>query len=412
MRKKLIYISDSPTTPSGFGNVSRNLIRYFTKEFDVHFISIGGSSIVESRDFYFYHIPLQVYSQNFSEVSKLLFSYFQQIKPDYVFVNYDVTTFKSLFELLIDFKLKFLNKFVLITYQPIDSHLFPPDYFAPLLAFDLCIFYTEAGKKVFKQSFSTYPDSRIAVIPHGYNSQDFFIKKDKEYYKKKYFKADKDTVIIITIARNQVRKDLPTGLQIIREVIYLYMSKFRNFPKLKYYIHAAPDESYKLGWNLPQIILYFQLKNYVLLPAKFSFSAKEINEIYNAADIFLSTTLNEGYGLFVNECYATKTLLMVSDVFPMRELTNDGKFAVLLPVEKHPFFPVHRFNIPSFRADIDASAQILFEYLYNEEKKKDWTTKVEGAYQYAINNLRWDFLAHEMIRLIKNTSIQYGVLLA
>jgi glycosyltransferase involved in cell wall biosynthesis len=56
----------------------------------------------------------------------------------------------------------------------------------------------------------------------------------------------------------------------------------------------------------------------------------EVNEIYNASDLYVTTTLGEGWGLGITEAMATRLPVIIPNTTSMTEIGGNGSRAYML----------------------------------------------------------------------------------
>lgn len=113
-----------------------------------------------------------------------------------------------------------------------------------------------------------------------------------------------DTVRMITVAQNTLRKNLPSILQTAQ-----VLKANRQGTRFKFHIHTnigAIDANETCVFDLPKIVAKLGVEDMVTFaPSDTSLfkgtSAELIRDEYNASDFYLSTSLSEGYGLPVVE---------------------------------------------------------------------------------------------------------------
>jgi glycosyltransferase involved in cell wall biosynthesis len=162
---------------------------------------------------------------------------------------------------------------------------------------------------------------RIRIIRHGTNLKDFypFPKEERLKFRKEFFqdKIKPNDFLIANISRNQPRKDLARTL-----AIFAHFQK--KVPSSFLYLHARVDD---VGGNLQEIARHFDLdQNKWGFPAGFNegrgYPTDFVNKMYNAADVCLTTTLGEGWGLISTEAMAAKTPIAGPNITSFREIFN------------------------------------------------------------------------------------------
>lgn len=202
--------------------------------------------------------------------------------------------------------------------------------------FDTLVTYTEYGRK---EVLALRPDlkGKVKVVPHGNNPNHFYEIQDKQKvvdFRKEYFGEDQEELFVITnVNRNQPRKDIPTTIFAFIEARQRWKEMgLSGRPFL--YLHNNPKDP--MGWDLRAILLQTDLvegKDYKLLDldlANKGASVEMLNNIYNASDVYVTTTLGEGWGLTLTEAMATKTPIICPLSTSFIEMTQNGKRAYVL----------------------------------------------------------------------------------
>lgn len=191
-------------------------------------------------------------------------------------------------------------------YFPVDST--PLDTFFPttgpgLIFFDQLVTYTEYGKRELLKKDVKLRD-KLQVIPHGSSCQDFFPlpENNKKIFRAAYFGNNSEKLIIINVNRNQFRKDIPTTML----GVYQYLEDHPDLKgKVFLYLHMHPGD--QIGWDLRLIggqLGWVEGVDYGFPPEKeqhHGASIETLRGIYNSADLYLTTTSGEGWGLSITE---------------------------------------------------------------------------------------------------------------
>jgi glycosyltransferase involved in cell wall biosynthesis len=224
-------------------------------------------------------------------------------------------------------------------YFPIDCKII--DKLAENLDFfDCLVTYTEYGRSEILR-FRPEMKGKIKVVPHGNNSKHFYQlhPDDIKAFREEYLGKNANKFIITNVNRNQPRKDIPTTIFAFQEVKRLWKEqKLSSEPFL--YLHMNPNDP--LGWDLRAIFMQTDLVenvDYKLLDietANKGASVEMVNKVYNASDVYVTTTLGEGWGLTLTEAMATCTPIICPLSTSFIEMTDKGRRAYvidrLLPV--------------------------------------------------------------------------------
>jgi glycosyltransferase involved in cell wall biosynthesis len=138
---------------------------------------------------------------------------------------------------------------------------------------------------------------RLNVIPGGVDTEKYFIPTAAQKAEaRKTLGLPRDGFIILQLERNQQRKQNYLGLEVLEKI-------FERSPKLRGKVilsqHMIPDEDNggcRPGFDLPSLAWRYGLKagEDVRWPREF-LPAEKMPLVYQAADVFLSTSAGEGF---------------------------------------------------------------------------------------------------------------------
>ena len=285
--------------------------------------------------------------------------------------------------------------FKIVYYFPIDAT--PKEEWATEVVqqVDFPVAYTKYGRAEIAKFVPSL--ANMPYIYHGTNFKDFDYIADEEEVKR--FRANywhglaDDRFLMVNVARNQPRKEIARNLMILKEL----KDRGRN-PLL--YLHMQHAD---IGGNI--FVMCDQLgldKTDVVLPHPSVFNANQglpvetLNQIYNAADMVLSTTLGEGWGLSMTEAFATKTPFVGPDNTSFTEMGADNR-AVLIPSGNNPsMWHVDMQDMERIRPlmDVEAAADAI-EDLMDGKNLPD----LDGAYEWAKQN-SWEAVCKYWLQVI------------
>jgi glycosyltransferase involved in cell wall biosynthesis len=222
------------------------------------------------------------------------------------------------------------KSFKSIFYFPVDCRLVDK-LVEGLEFFDALVTYTEYGRN---EVLRLKPELKrsIRVIPHGNNTKEFYPLPQDEIksFREEYFKENADKFIITNVNRNQPRKDIPKTIFAFIEAKKQWKEQdIKSEPLL--YLHMHPKDP--MGNDLRGIFLQTDLVENVdfkLLDtdtANNGASIEMLNKIYNASDVYVNTTLGEGWGLTLTEAMATRKPIICPLSTSFIEMTDNGNRA-------------------------------------------------------------------------------------
>jgi len=285
-------------------------------------------------------------------------------------------------------KLKKENKkqFKSVFYFPIDCE--PPVNVctADFLFFDKLITFTEFGRNSLYKIQPAFKGN-VSIISHGINTNMFYREEESVVaeFREHYFKENANKFIVGIINRNQFRKDFPTAIFSFLRAREYAKEKGLDIPMFLY-LHCYPVEAF--GWNLPMVLAQEGLIEGV----DYGFPDKPIREIdnsvlnmiYNSIDLYISTSLGEGFGLTAIECFATKTLTIVPDNTAYSELVGTRKNPRSFYYDMVYKVCATQDNIIRWQGDYEEIGELIVDINEAEANRR-----INNAYQF-VKTLSWD----------------------
>jgi glycosyltransferase involved in cell wall biosynthesis len=410
MKQKKILCWFDYVARTGFATVSKNIVTEIRKHYGNDFILEIVAINYFGEDFMEDEFTL-VTSAKLNDGKKDDFgrNYFlkrlHDIDYDGVFVCQDLGVVVPIIEVMqfIKNEKRENNKkqFKSIFYFPVDCKLLP-QITKDIEFFDTLVTYTEFARK---EVYRLRPEikGRVRVVNHGNNSKDFYPLSDEERiaFRKEYFGENADKFIITNVNRNQPRKDIPN-------TIFAYVEARKNWPSNLpepfLYIHCHPNDP--MGWDLRAILWQFEELeedvHYKLLPKKYEQSMAGIdvlNSIYNASDVYLTTTLGEGWGLTFSEAAACKVPVIAPYTTSFMEMSGYGKNAYMLET----IYPCCQFNdnVVREQTDIYEISDTLIQVARDKySNAKDLRDKIERNYEW-VRKLEWADVCKNWIEYFK-----------
>jgi len=141
---------------------------------------------------------------------------------------------------------------------------------------------------------------KIAWCPQGCDTNIFKPLKNfnKDAFKQARMRLDPDTFVVLCVQRNQPRKDIPATIEAFAKFKALVGTVEGKRPVL--WLHMRPDDQFgdARKWVNDNGL---QVDHDVCFPPNFNvgagWSEAELNMLYNTADVFISTSVAEGFGL-------------------------------------------------------------------------------------------------------------------
>jgi glycosyltransferase involved in cell wall biosynthesis len=363
-------MSDSPTSPSGFGNVTRFVCAGLAAR--GHQVCILGwqasGSPTRWQNCTLYPVRLNSFGAD------VLLSYLQKLQPDVLVTLADVwwLTYISNHPIA---NFRRTAGIPWLLYYPIDGDMgdsrLPPSWVRILQTVDLPIAMSAYGRNV------TQANGVVsAYIPHGVDLNVFRPPTDKVAAKRAL--NYEGHFVILSDARNQPRKLLPRTLEI-----------FRRFAAGKddvlLHLHCDPvdpaAQTPEYYYDLRSDIAFLGLTEKVRLTESMSIARglplERLAAIYQAADVHLLSSWGEGFGLPTLQAAAAGVVPMASDYTASRELvTGHGE-----PIRVGHFLP-DQFGLQRALIDIDDAVSRL-EHLYRDPQTLQARSRAARAFAEA-----------------------------
>lgn len=323
---KLLWYGESPFVETGAGQVAKHLLPVFQQFFDeIHLVAINQWWKQENLPAGL-TMTLCTPEMCFNEdnarqaIAKCDF--------DVLFLTTDMNRITDLQEEVQQAK---DHDIPIVMYSAMDCHIYVPSFWnilslatVPVVFSNWCV----------RQCALILPDlaKKLQVIYHGCEPDVFYPPSEsaRQQIRREMFGISDNKFLVINVNRNQVRKDLMRTMA----AFHLFHMKC---PDSVLYLHAKHKD---LGGNLvgqaeylginirgnnPEII--FSPENYHELGGV---SREDLNRIYNAADVAVSTSTGEGWGLTTTEAMAAGTPFIGPNntVFP--EILGDGERGLLV----------------------------------------------------------------------------------
>jgi glycosyltransferase involved in cell wall biosynthesis len=307
-------------TPTGFSQVLHNIIVPNAEEFDV--VGLGVNYRGDPHDYKFPIYPAMVGANgNVYGIDRLV-TMLQNNKFDVLFILNDAW--------VISYYLEAIKKNVtkdklpkIVVYFPVDSLYHNKHWYKDFDIVSRAFTYTEFGRKVINQLF---PTMRVEILPHGVNNEDFYQFKGTRADAKRELFGDaisgmgspEELFVVLNGNRNQPRKKLDVTI----EGFSLFA---KNKPKtVKLYMHTGVIDS---SIDVRTISKRFQIDDRIIMTnlnqGVQRVPLAKLNQIYNACDVGINTSLGEGWGLVNTEHAVTGAPQIVPRHSSCEELFRD-----------------------------------------------------------------------------------------
>lgn len=356
---KVMWLSDSVITPTGFANQTREITKRLCRlpDFDVYHVAwnrqgqatqtqtlIGGEKLNMTI--------LSGGRQNYA--ADVLPEYFLKYRPNIFGVLLD--TF-MLYPWILNYNFAPAKTFF---YFPSDGGYFPKNCEQVLLKFNNPVAMSKYAQKQVKDLYNI--DAHY--IPHATDPTMFYpITEEQKIQARAKYKIPIDGFVFGDVARNQGRKML--GLTIMAFSEFMKRNPDANaylFLHTDFEDAAAHSDLRFLAqrYNVAHRVIGTGLKFFHGVPVSF------LNEIYNCMDVRVSTTTGEGFGICTIESMACEIPNVITDYTTTKELLVDHNAGI--PAKVAAEIPGTWDVMRGFVDIHDFAAQM--EVLYNSENKR------------------------------------------
>ena len=317
-----ILIIGEAVAPTGFSRVIRSIFEPLHANYELHQLAArydGGP----------HDYPWKVYPAKsgdsvygYDQVLPLI----EQIRPDMVFLLYDIPFQIPFMKILRSAK----PTPKIVVYSPVESGPIAPEIIQQLSGVSRYVLYTEYGKREIAASLAKLREQdpsfvfpSLNVIPHGVDTDRFYpltestseksdggsIPSRRLIARKELGLDDKEhleSFIVLNANRNMPRKRIDITIQGFAQFA---MNKPKN---VKLYLHMATEDS---GWNVVILAKRYGIFDRLIMTradnSRPEFPDKQLNVLYNACDVGITTTTGEGWGMVTFEHAATRAAQIV-----------------------------------------------------------------------------------------------------
>lgn len=389
---KILAFSDAGCT-TGFGNVADALYSRWVAaghSVDVLAVNYLGDPWPSEYKLWPARSP-DVYGM--SRVREVL----QRVNPDVVFIMNDLPIIGNmLFRNRLDMPSMLFN-YPIMTYSPIDCKGLPPSWVEPIKQVEVATVQSLWGQRVLKEEY----DLDVKVHWHGYDKEKFYpITKDRPQQIVTHYEGHASSkvlknkqqakeamkyggkFIVLNINRNSQRKNLGETIRVFSEFA-------KDKADVLLYLHAQVVDN---GINLAEYISRFGIEDKVAVtPDVNTFvghTPDALNVFYNMADVFLTTSFSEGFGLSSLEAEATGLPVIATDFSSFGEVVGDA--GILTPVDRYYLTGT---GVDMALPDLNSMLDALNDLYYHPGKRA-------FLGQNGINHAKqfdWDVIALDML---------------
>jgi len=387
---KIYWLSDSPTTVSGYATISTNILNglselghecYYQGHNYVGQNLVPGTEFEDGRklNFTLMGTGKAPYSQD------LLMPRIRELKPDIFCVLLD-TFMLYPWVLQQDFA-----PAKTIFYFPSDGGGGLPLHCDNVLKkFHVPVAMAKFGQQQSKDVHGI----KTEYIPHAVDIKNYYPLSEEERNKARMKWGLQDKFVVGSVFRNQGRK-------MADRMIKAFAIFAKTHPDAVLFMHCDPFDG-AATFDINQLINRYGIQNRCIFTGmQFfnGFSYKQMNEVYNVMDVFFLSTSGEGFGVPTIEAAACGVPSIVTDYTTTQELlVENGMCGVPIPIKGEI---TGSWNVERGIMDEDKAAEILADLHSNPEKRKEMgkvgVEKVNKFYNWDVVIPQWDKLIKGMV---------------
>ena len=408
--KKILWLSDSPTTTTGYGTVTRNILNRLSDHYECH--CLGHNYVGQTLK-----PPIKI--EDGTELKFTLHGSggekYSVDKIQHLIRKLDIDIFGVLLDTFMAYDAGFLN----IDTSPAKTFFYYPTDGGgrlPLMCENILkkVNYPVAMAKFGKLQVEKAHSIKSKYIPHGLDKKYFYplSKKKKAEIRQKWKLENK--FVVGVVARNQGRKMLDLTLKSFKLFCV-------NHPDAVLLMHSDPHDKAQ-SFNITDLINRLKLNNRIIFTGTTFFNPfgyDQMNEIYNLMDIFYLTTSGEGFGVPLVEAMACGVPQLATDYTTTNELVTEhpksGESIKLAGRENSAPYPhtdepingtiTGSWNVERGIASVtDAVEKLSFMYAQKKANSDIWKEYVNNSieksqwYEWDFIMPLWDVLFSEMTK--------------
>ncbi|MDQ3906837.1 MAG: hypothetical protein M3268_00675, partial [Acidobacteriota bacterium] len=378
---RILIIGDA-VAPTGFARVIRSIFGPLREDFELHQLATRYDGGPHDYPWRLYQASKGASVYGYDQIAALV----REIRPEIVFLLYDIP-----FQVPYTAELRKAEpRPRVVVYSPVESGPVAPEIVGRLQGVSRYVLYTEYGRREIERSLESVradvPDfsfPKLEVIPHGVDTRRFYpLGRDdggevpaRRIEARRALKLDDaehlGAFIVLNANRNMPRKRIDVTMQ-----------GFARFARgkpanVKLYLHMATEDS---GWNVLILAKRYGIYDRLIMTradnVRPQFSDEQLNLLYNACDVGITTTTGEGWGMTSFEHAATRAAQVVPRHTSLAELW-EGAAEFVDPVMRLTY----PGNLTEAHIVTPEAVAAALRRLYEDRARRD--SLAEAAYRNA-----------------------------
>lgn len=393
---KVLWFGDAGCH-TGFARVTHSIGDRLVEQYghDIHVIAVNFRGD-------YWPTKLKLYRPNALEPSDIfgrtrVIEMLAKVEPDVVVMLGDANILiQLLFENSYDKDRILLQYRPILTYVPVDGYNQPPAWSTVLSAVTNVVAMSKFGQRMF-------PGSQL--VYHGVDTDLFYPVADRPITLstghvvstkaecKAAFGYKEDDFLVLRVDKNSGRKDWPATWKALVPVMQRHENVIAHFHTQG----GAGDNGIMLNAMFsrePALAERFKLPEF--MTGFVGWPEEDLCALYNAADLFVTTSRGEGFGLTIAEAMATGLPVVAQRVSAIPEVVGPG--GVLVE-------PQRLLTVPSgqdlWLADVEAFTETI-ERLYADPDER---ARLGALAREHVTNFSWDKAAEQFNHFITSMAV-------
>ncbi|HVG33701.1 MAG TPA: hypothetical protein VM911_11490 [Pyrinomonadaceae bacterium] len=399
---RILIIGDA-VVPTGFARVIRSIFEPLHNDFELHQLATRYDGRPHDYPWKLYVAAKGKSVYGYDQIIPLV----EEIKPAIVFLLYDISFQIPYMEEL----RKLTPQPKVVMYSPVESGPIAPEILHRLQGVSRYVLYTQYGRSEIAKSLeqvraqdSHFQFPELDVIPHGVDTHRFYPLGDdsgdipmRRIEARRAMKLDDEEHLEAFIVLN-ANRNMP------RKRIDITMQGFAQFAKdkpanVKLYLHMATEDS---GWNVLILAKRYGIYDRLIMTqadnSRPVFSDEQLNLLYNACDVGITTTTGEGWGMVSFEHAATRAAQVIPRHTSLAQLWAEAAEFI---------DPVMKLTYPGNLTDAHIvtpeGVAASLQRLYDDRDYRD--SLAEAAYRNATRpELNWSSIAAQWKRIFNEVT--------
>jgi D-inositol-3-phosphate glycosyltransferase len=418
-KMRILWGSEQPTRPTGYGVVSRELIKRLAARGHEVFVmgwEYNGEPINHEEGWTLINAGLQGQgSDHINDQLTVLDWNLHTIKPDVYFSLTDIWATPNM--------VRSCNQASVphVSYLPIDGSPFSYQWKEIIAMTHTPLWMSRFGQQQFEEFIEQYKSDgagrehlrdpfldRYDIAPtdvlyHGVDTEIFKpVSKDEKAKMREQLGVPQWEFVFLSVGRNGNRKQTPRLIEAFAMMLENISPEHRH--KYGLILHTGDPTNLRGlgGWNLPQMVSEMGLEGNITFSDISSnpihgLTREQMAKLYQVADCHVSATAGEGFGLPTIEAMACGLPVILPDNSTARELIGEKPLSRGILVENDTFITGPTQGVKLSVVSIEDLATQMTQMTAWTKKR---ATMAKKAREWVMENCDWNMLTDKLERIL------------